>query len=65
MKKLSTVALSLVLATALMGAGYASWQTTLGVGTTVQTANFSFVYSNPYLHQPLILPMVSVSLIAN
>jgi hypothetical protein len=46
MKKLSTVALSLVLATAMMGAGYAAWSQTLDLSNTVDTAEFSFTLTN-------------------
>lgn len=42
MKKLSSVALSLVLATAMMGAGYAAWQSQITVSNAVQTGTFGF-----------------------
>lgn len=46
MKKLSSVALSLVLATAMMGAGYAAWTQTLTLSNSVATGKFNFTLTN-------------------
>lgn len=43
MKKLNFVVPTLVLAVAMMGAGYASWSQTLSVTNTVATGTFNFV----------------------